>query len=96
MKETVDLFSAYIREHRGAVRLLRSINHSEFIPYCNLLIERIESHVLPVLEDGIEALTLLNELSHVTLPRSMIDRLEAAVERAHQLKPHTGSDGHGP
>jgi len=85
MFETRVFLHRQLDDHIEVVERLKAVFDHQLAPYCAIFAERIERQVLPVLADGIEAATIL-EQAEVRLPDCTVQALMSHVEAALRLK----------
>ncbi len=90
--ETITELKRRVDGHLLAVEKLRGVFDQQLAPYCAILAERIEQVVLPVLADGLEAATVLQE-AEVTLPECTVQSLVNHVMMAMELESWKENDG---
>ena len=79
------LLLGFKQEHEASIERLSNMHDIQFEPYCKLLIERIQTQVLDVIDDGIESLLLLQSIEESALPQETQERLNAFIIAAKQL-----------
>lgn len=87
--EIAKLMKHMLEGHREMIEILSSMHDGPTNPHIRLFQNRIQSQVLPVLEDGQEAANILFRL-HNKLPTSVSDALEKYVTEALKLTLYDG------
>ena len=76
--------------HEQVMAQMNHVQDQQLAPYCELLADRIQTHILPVIEDGIEAANILQHQAATGLTESTRNRLWALLWKAASLPPVEG------
>ena len=87
--ETVAQLETIFDGHVRMIRYLQNIHDSQFAPYCNLFIERIEKEILPILEEAIVAAKILMAMDQ-PLPEVITENLHKRIQQGIDLPPYDG------
>ena len=85
----VEGLEAILNGHMQMIQYLQNIHGTEFIPYCNLFINRIEKEIVPILEEAIAAAKILTALDE-PLPKMTIQSLTKRIQDGFDLPAYKG------
>lgn len=88
----VDRLVVFKAGHEQVMTQLSHVQDQQLAPYCELLAERIQNQVLPVIEDAIEAANILQHEAATGLTELTRDRLWTLLLKAASLPPVEGED----
>lgn len=85
---------ASLKGHQAIMRQLERVHDSQLGPYCTLLKERIESTIVPVIEDAIVAVQILIELDG-NVVATLLEGLRRRIKLGLEHPPYVGGDFSG-
>ena len=92
LRGAVDRLVVFKAGHERVMIQLSHVQDQQLAPYCELLAERIQNQVLPVIEDAIEAANILQHEAAPGLTEFTRDRLWSLLQKAASLPPVEGVD----
>ena len=75
--------------HMQMIQYLQNIHGAEFVPYCNLFIDRIEKEIVPILEEAIVAAKILMAMDQ-PLPKMTVQNLIKLIQEGFNLPAYEG------
>ena len=85
----VERLEAILNGHMQMIQYLQNIHGTEFVPYCNLFIDRIEKEIVPILEEAIAAAKILMVLDQ-PLPKMTVQSLSKRIQDGFDLPAYEG------
>ena len=85
----VERLEAMLDGHLRMIQYLQNIHGAEFVPYCNLFINRIEKEIVPILEEAIVAAKILMATDQA-LPKSTVQNLIKRIQEGYDLPAYEG------
>ena len=85
----VERLEAILDGHLRMIQYLQNIHDAQFAPYCSLFIDRIETEIVPILEEAIVAAKILTAMDQ-PLPRMTVQNLIKRIEEGFDLPAYEG------
>ena len=85
----VERLEGILNGHMQMIQYLQNIHGTEFVPYCNLFIHRIEKEIVPILEEAIAAAKILMALDQ-PLPIMTVQSLTKRIQDGFGLPAYEG------
>ena len=85
----VERLEGILNGHMQMIQYLQNIHGTEFVPYCNLFIHRIEEEIVPILEEAIAAAKILMAASQ-PLPKMTVQSLTKRIRDGFDLPAYEG------
>ena len=89
LQEQLTDFEAWLKGHQDVMKQLDRVHDGQLRPYCTLLRERIESTIVPVIEDAIVAVQILIELDG-DVAATLLEGLQRRIRLGLEHPPYTG------
>lgn len=85
----VERLEAILDGHMKTIQYLQNIHGTEFVPYCNLFIDRIQNEIVPILEEAIVAAKILMATNQ-PLPKMTVQSLTKRIRDGFDLPAYEG------
>ena len=85
----VERLEAILDGHMKMIQYLQNIHGTEFVPYCNLFIDRIQKKIVPILEEAIAAAKILMAANQ-PLPKVTVQSLSKRIQGGFDLPAYEG------
>ena len=89
----IERLEAILDGHLRMIQYLQNIHDAQFAPYCSLFIDRIETEIVPILEEAIVAAKILTAMDQ-PLPRMTVQNLIKRIEEGFDLPAYEGGALH--
>ena len=78
-----------LKGHQAIMRHLSGVHDGQLRPYCTLLKDRIQSTIVPMLEEAIVAVKIIIELKG-DVPATLLESLHHRIQLGLEHPPYTG------